>query len=432
MVDPLRVGLCGLGTVGQGVVELLARNAFSIARRAGRPVVITRVASRTPKSEVDLAGAAFSTDLDDVVGAADVDVVVETMGGEDAARRLMSDSCRAGKHFVTANKALIALHGQELLAGARNAGVMVRFEAAVAGGIPIVKALSEGLAGNRIHWIAGIINGTSNYILSAMARDGVSFADALANAQTLGYAEADPAFDVDGIDAAHKLSILSALAFDTPLQFDAVYTEGIGRITAEDLEYAAALGYRIKHLGITRRTSAGIEMRVHPTLVPQTRLLSQVDGVTNAVVVNSDAVGASLYYGPGAGALPTASAVVADLIDVARGNALPAFAQDAAPARVPIGDIESAYYLRIPAADQPGVMAKVAQILSSKEISIESVIQREQAIRADTGTAWVPVIILTHRVIERALDEALREIQQLDDVVDEITRIRVETLDADA
>jgi len=430
-VKPLRVGLCGLGTVGQGVVELLAVNAEGIARRAGRPVVLTRVASRTPKPEVDLAGAAFSTDLADVVAAADVDVVVETMGGESAARALMSDACDAAKHFVTANKALIAIHGQELLARARAAGVMVRFEAAVAGGIPIVKALSEGLAGNRIHWIAGIINGTSNYILSAMASDGASFADALANAQALGYAEADPTFDVEGIDAAHKLCILSAIAFDTPLQFEAVYTEGIGGVTAEDIEYAAALGYRIKHLGITRRTPAGVELRVHPTLVPETRLLSQVDGVTNAVVVNSDAVGASLYYGPGAGALPSASAVVADLVDVARGNALPAFGQNGSPACVAIDDIASAYYLRIPAADQPGVMARVAQILSAKEISIESVIQREQAVRADTGTAWVPVIILTHRVTERDLDQALGEIQRLDEVVDTITRIRVETLDTD-
>lgn len=430
-MEPLRVGLCGLGTVGQGVVELLARNGHSIARQAGRPLTLTRVASRTSKPGVDLAGATFSTDLADVINAANVDVVVETMGGESAARQLMSDASGATKHFVTANKALIALHGQELLAKARDAGVMVRFEAAVAGGIPIIKALSEGLAGNRIDWIAGIINGTSNYILSAMASEGATFADALASAQALGYAEADPSFDVEGIDAAHKLCILSALAFDTPLQFDAVYTEGIEAITAEDIEYASALGYRIKHLGITRRTSAGVEMRVHPTLVPASRILSQVDGVTNAVVVNSDAVGASLYYGPGAGALPTASAVVADLIDVARGNALPAFGQDAAPARVPIDDITSAYYLRIPAADQPGVMARVAQILSTKEISIESVIQREQAVRADTGTAWVPVIILTHRVIERDLNQALQEIQRLDDVVDAITRIRVETLDAD-
>jgi homoserine dehydrogenase len=430
-VEPLRVGLCGLGTVGQGVVELLARNGHNIARQAGRPVVITRVASRTPKPEVDLAGATFSTDLADVVNAADVDVVVETIGGESTARQLMSDACAAAKHVVTANKALIALHGQELLAQARAAGVMVRFEAAVAGGIPILKALSEGLAGNRIHWIAGIINGTSNYILSAMASDGATFADALASAQALGYAEADPSFDVGGIDAAHKLCILSALAFDTPLQFDAVYTEGIEEITAEDIEYAAALGYRIKHLGITRRTSAGVEMRVHPTLVPATRILSQVDGVTNAVVVNSDAVGASLYYGPGAGALPSASAVVADLVDVARDNALPAFGQNGEPERVPIEDIKSAYYLRIPAADQPGVMARVAQILSAQEISIESVIQREQAVRADTGTAWVPVIILTHKVIERHLDQALQEIQRLADVVDTITRIRVETLDAD-
>ena len=430
-MEPLRVGLCGLGTVGQGVVELLGRNGHNIARQAGRPVVITRVASRTPKPEVDLAGATFSTDLADVVNAANVDVVVETLGGESAARQLMSDACAAAKHVVTANKALIALHGQELLAQARAAGVMVRFEAAVAGGIPILKALSEGLAANRVHWIAGIINGTSNYILSAMASEGATFADALASAQALGYAEADPAFDVGGIDAAHKLCILSALAFDTPLNFDAVYTEGIEEITAEDIEYAAALGYRIKHLGITRRTSAGVEMRVHPTLVPATRILSQVDGVTNAVVVNSDAVGASLYYGPGAGALPSASAVVADLIDVARDNALPAFGQNGEPERVPIEDIESAYYLRIPAADQPGVMARVAQILSAQEISIESVIQREQAVRADTGTAWVPVIILTHKVIERDLNQALQEIQRLADVVDTITRIRVETLDAD-
>ena len=430
-MEPLRVGLCGLGTVGRGVVELLARNGHNIARQAGRPVVITRVASRTPKPEVDLAGATFSTDLADVVNAANVDVVVETMGGESAARQLMSDACAAAKHVVTANKALIALHGQDLLAQARAAGVMVRFEAAVAGGIPILKALSEGLAANRVHWIAGIINGTSNYILSAMASDGATFADALASAQALGYAEADPSFDVEGIDAAHKLCILSALAFDTPLRFEAVYTEGIEEITAEDIEYAAALGYRIKHLGITRRTSAGVEMRVHPTLVPATRILSQVDGVTNAVVVNSDAVGASLYYGPGAGALPSASAVVADLVDVARDNALPAFGQNGEPERVPIEDIESAYYLRIPAADQPGVMARVAQILSAQEISIESVIQREQAVRADTGIAWVPVIILTHKVIERDLDQALQEIQRLAEVVDTITRIRVETLDAD-
>jgi homoserine dehydrogenase len=357
-------------------------------------------------------------------------VVVETIGGVDAAGRLFQQCIEAGKNIVTANKALIAIHGARLLPAARKAGICVGFEGAVAGGIPIIKAVREGLAGNAINWIAGIINGTSNYILTEMA-GGADFAKALAGAQKLGYAEADPTFDIEGIDAAHKLAILAALAFGIRLDPDAVYTEGISRIGVEDLDYAAALGYRIKHLGIARRTAAGIEMRVHPTLIPERRLIAKVDGVMNAVVVNSDAVGSSLYYRPGAGAAPTASAVLADLIDIARGNAVDVPADTGVEA-LPISEVTTAYYLRIPAVDQPGVLAKVAQILSVNGISIEAVIQREHAIRSTGAAPWVPVIILTHRVVERAMDAAVAAIQSLDEVVHPITRIRVETLDEHA
>jgi homoserine dehydrogenase len=429
-VQPLRIGLCGLGTVGQGVLELLESNGAAIARQAGRPIELIRIASRTPKPHVVPKGVAFSTDVADVVADARVDVVVETIGGTEVAARLFQLCVDARKNIVTANKALIALRGTTLFPAAQRAGICVGFEAAVAGGIPIIKALREGLAGNAIHWIAGIINGTSNYILTEMAgrRD---FADALADAQALGYAEADPTFDIEGIDAAHKLMILAALAFGVRLDPNAVYTEGISRISVEDIEYAAALGYRIKHLGIARRTDAGVEMRVHPTLIPERRLLAKVDGVMNAVVINSDAVGSSLYYGPGAGALPTASAVLADLIDIARDNAV-AVPADIGVAALPIAEVTTAYYLRIPAVDQPGVLAKVAQILSINGISIEAVIQREQAIRSTGDKPWVPVIILTHRVIERSMDEAVAAIQRLDEVVHPITRIRVETLDEHA
>jgi homoserine dehydrogenase len=427
-MDALRIGLCGLGTVGRGVVQLLHQNADAIARRAGRPLEVARVASRTPRPEVALHGAEFGRDVDAVVADPRVDVVVELMGGTDAAGRLFEAAIRARKHFVTANKALLASRGAELLPRAQAAGVSVGFEAAVAGGIPIVKALREGLAGNTVEWIAGIINGTSNFILTAMSRERRSFADALADAQARGYAEADPTFDVEGIDAAHKLSILSALAFDVRLDARAVFTEGISRITAEDIEYAQALGYRVKHLGIARRTASGVEMRVHPTLVPEDRLLANVEGVMNAVVIHSDAVGSSLYYGPGAGALPTASAVVADLIDVARGNVVaPPFAGHAVA--LPMSAVETAYYLRIPAVDQPGVLAKLAQILSTNGISIEAVIQREQAIRTEGAVSWVPVVILTHRVSEAGMDRALEAIQALPDVVAPVTRIRVEALD---
>jgi len=429
-VQPLRIGICGLGTVGQGVLELLSRNGNAIARQAGRPIEIVRIASRTPKPHVVPEGVAFSTDVADVVADARVDVVVETIGGTDVAARLFQSCIDARKNIVTANKALLAMHGAALLPAAQRAGISVGFEAAVAGGIPIIKALREGLAGNAIHWIAGIINGTSNYILTAMA-DGRDFAEALADAQALGYAEADPTFDVEGIDAAHKLAILAALAFGIRLDPSAVYTEGISRVSVEDIDYAAALGYRIKHLGIAREAAAGIELRVHPTLIPERRLLAKVDGVMNAVVINSDAVGSSLYYGPGAGALPTASAVLADLIDIARDNAVAVPADTGAKA-LPIGDVTTAYYLRIPAVDEPGVLAKVAQILSTNGISIEAVIQREQAIRTTGDKPWVPVIILTHRVVERAMDAAVAAIQRLDEVVHPITRIRVETLDEHA
>ncbi len=428
-MEPLRVGLCGLGTVGRGVVELLARNADRIAHQAGRGIEVVRVASRTPRPAVDLGKAVFTTQIMDVVDDPSVDVVVETMGDVAASRRLFEGAVAARKHFVTANKALIATAGGELLPQAARAGVAVGFEAAVAGGIPIVKTLREGLAGNNVQWIAGIINGTSNFILTAMASEGRSFADALADAQARGYAEADPAFDVQGIDAAHKLTILAALAFDTPLDARVVYAEGVDRLTPEDIEYAHALGYRVKHLGIARRTSDGVELRVHPTLIPEERLLAKVDGVMNAVVVNSDAVGSSLYYGPGAGAQPTASAIVSDLIDLARGNAVEAPAPRGDVCCLPMSAVETAYYLRIPSVDQPGVLAKVAQILSVNAISIEAVIQREHAVRQDAGRAWVPVIILTHRVKEAAMDAAVSAIEALDEVIDRVTRIRVEPLD---
>jgi homoserine dehydrogenase len=429
----LRIGICGLGTVAQGVIELLRSNGTDIDRRAGRPVRLVRVASRTAKPDVDLLGASFTTDVSDVVRDPEIDLVVEVIGGEERAAELFRDSVEAGKHFVTANKALIAVHGGELLRLAAGAGLSVGFEAAVAGGIPIVKTLSEGLAANAINWIAGIINGTSNYILTAMAVEGRSFEDALAEAQALGYAEADPTFDVEGIDAAHKLTILSALAFGTDLDFDAVFTEGIAGVTPEDIEYANELGYQIKHLGITRRSDAGVELRVHPTLVPRTRMLAKVDGVMNAVVTNSDAVGSSLYYGPGAGAGPTASAVLADVIDIARcGGTVPAPARSDQPRRLTMDAVETAYYLKIPAVDEPGVLANVAQILSAESISIEAVIQREQAIRTDDGKPWVPVIIMTHRVQEAAMNRALANIQSLPEVIGDITRFRVEPLDAHA
>jgi homoserine dehydrogenase len=427
-LEPLRIGMLGLGTVAQGVLKVLSDNAAPIARRAGRPIVVTRVASRRLRPEADLGGAEFSTDLRGLAEDPSVDVVVELIGGEDLALELQQQALHAGKPVVTGNKAVIALHGNTLFELARRQGVPLCFEAAVAGGIPIINALTRGLAANDVTWLAGIINGTSNFILSAMTDRGVPFAEALAEAQRLGYAEADPTFDVEGIDAAHKLTILAALAFGMDFRFAEVYTEGISRISPEDIEYARQLGYRIKHLGIARKSAAGIEVRVHPTLIPQQQLLANVHGAMNAVVVHGNVAGDTLYYGAGAGALPTASAVVADLIDIARGTALLPDLGKVGDVRVaPIGDSESAYYLKIPSLDRPGVFARVATILSEHDISIESAVQRAEAIHAESRP-WVPIIIVTHRVPERVMSHALAAVQALSEVVGEITRIRVEDL----
>lgn len=416
--------------MGRGVVRLLQYDAEAMTAAAGRQLALTRVASRTPRPEVDLGGAAFSTDLATLTAADDVDVVVEAIGGEDDAKTLVCAAVAANKHVVTANKALIAVHGNEIMPAARQAGVFVGIEAAVAGGIPIINALTRGLAANRIEWLAGIINGTSNYILTAMSEDGQDFATALREAQRLGYAEADPTLDVGGFDAAHKLAILSGLAFGTPFDFGSVYVEGIADVDAEDVAYAAELGYRIKPLGIARRTASGIEARVHPCLTPESALIGKVDGVMNAVQVKGHAVGSTLYVGPGAGAGPTASAVVSDLIELARGGAgwSSALPVEDAPESSPLGDLTCAHYLNVPAEDQPGVFANVAQTLSRHGISIEGVIQQPQAIRGQRGAEWVPIVILTDVVAERAAERAVGDIEKLAGVTGSVRRIRVADL----
>jgi homoserine dehydrogenase len=436
-MEPVKVGLLGLGTVGGGTVTVLSRNAFEIARRAGRGIEISHAAARAYDPERIQGLESIGRIGDDafaVVDDPEVQIVVELIGGYSPARELVLKAIANGKHVVTANKALIALHGNEIFAAARERGVMVGFEAAVAGGIPIIKALREGLAANHIEWIAGIINGTGNFILTEMRDKGRDFADVLAEAQALGYAEADPTFDVEGIDAAHKLTILSSLAFGVPLQFDRCFTEGISKVGALDVAYAAELGYRIKHLGITRRSNGGIELRVHPTLIPERRLIANVDGVMNAVLVKGDAVGPTLYYGAGAGALPTASAVVADLVDVARAlttdpnNRVPhlAFQPDELSDTpvMPMEAVETAYYLRLSALDQPGVMARIASILGEQGISIEAIKQKEP----EEGQTHVPLVMLTHRVIERQMNAAIARIEALDSVQGAVTRIRMETL----
>jgi len=431
-LEPLKVGICGLGTVAQGVLQVLARNREIIRRRAGREIRAVAVASRRPKPLVDLGDAVFSTDVHALAASDEIDVLVELIGGEDTAVELVKTALSRGTSVVTGNKAVVALHGNELLPLAAEHGAHLGFEAAVGGSIPIIASLTHSLAGNEHEWLAGIINGTSNYILSAMSEQRRSFADALLEAQQLGYAEADPTFDVEGIDAAHKLTILTALAFDLGFNFDAVYTEGISKLTPEDIEYARQLGYRIKHLGLARRRSNGIEARVHPVLIPEDHLLASIDGAMNAVLVHGNAAGGTLYCGAGAGELPTASAVVGDLVDIARGTTwLRGPTVAAAPAMLPIDDIDSAYYLRIPSRDRPGVFARLATILSERNISIEAAIQREQARlpRASHGAAeesWVPIVILTHTVREAVLDDALHAVQSLPDVVGEIMRIRVE------
>ena len=435
-MKPVKVGILGLGTVGGGTVNVLRRNAEEIARRAGREIIVTRASARNLDRQriCDTQGITLTTDSTEIVNDPEIDVVLELIGGVGLAKDLVLQAIANGKHVVTANKALIALHGNEIFSKASEKGVMVLFEAAVAGGIPIIKAIREGLSGNRIEWLAGIINGTGNFILTEMRDKGRDFADVLAEAQALGYAEADPTFDVEGIDAAHKLTILASIAFGIPLQFDKAYTEGITQITQEDVEYAEELGYRIKHLGIARKTAKGIELRVHPTLIPERRLLANVDGVMNAVLVKGDAVGPTLYYGAGAGAEPTASAVVADVIDVVRAmtsdpeNRVPHLAfQSDALVDIPIlseDEINTAYYLRLTAEDKPGVLADIAHILANHNISIEALIQKEPK----EGESSVPLILLTQLTLEKEMNAAISEIEALSTVTGKISRIRLETL----
>ena len=430
----VRIGICGLGTVGSGTVNVMARNSEEIAARCGRPVEIVQVGARRDNPACDTSAFNVSREILDVASNPDVDILVELIGGTTVARELVLTAIKNGKHVVTANKALIAEHGNELFAAAAEQGVTIAYEAAVAGGIPIIKSLREGLVGNRIQWLAGIINGTGNYILTEMREKGRSFAEALKQAQDLGYAEADPTFDVEGIDAAHKLVIMASLAFRIPLAFDKVYTEGISAVSSEDIRYADELGYRIKHLGIARRTEQGVELRVHPTLIPQRRLIANVNGVMNAVLVNGDAVGPTLYYGAGAGAEATASAVIADIVDVAR--TLEATPDQRVPLAgvvegsqsgsqvLPMDEVVTSYYLRISAQDKPGVMSQVAKICSDQGISIEALIQHEPA----EGEALVPVVILTSRAKEARLREAVAQIEALDTVEGEVVRIRVEPL----
>ncbi len=435
---PVKIGLLGLGTVGSGVTHVLARNAGEISRRAGREIVISHAAARNlDTTAARTAGMKLTGEALEVVDDPEVSIIVELLGGYEPARSLALRALANGKHVVTANKALIAKHGNEIFAAARAAGTMVGFEAAVAGGIPIIKAIREGLAGNRLEWVAGIINGTANFILTEMRDKGRDFPDVLAEAQALGYAEADPAFDVEGIDAAHKLTILASIAFGIPLQFDKVYIEGISRVTREDVAYAEQLGYRIKHLGIARRDERGAQLRVHPTLIPQRQLLASVSGVMNAVLVKGDAIGQSLFYGAGAGAEPTASAVVADIIDVVRtltadpDNRVPhlAFQPDALSDLpvLPMAEVETCYYLRLQALDRPGVLADVTRILADRDISIEAVLQKEPA----PGARDVPVILLTYRVREQRMNEAIAAIEALDSIHAPVVRIRMEHLDSD-
>ncbi|MHB8316097.1 MAG: homoserine dehydrogenase [Acidithiobacillus ferrivorans] len=433
-MEPVRIGILGMGTVGQGTVRVLERNAEEIVRRVGRELRVVHAAVRNPARLAGLGlDARISSDPWAVVRDPEVDVVVEVMGGQEPALSLLMAAIAAGKHVVTANKALLAEHGNEIFAAAQAQGVMVAFEAAVAGAIPIIKAIREGLAGNRIQWLAGIINGTSNYILSQMFHAGWDFARALAEAQQLGYAEADPVLDVDGGDAAHKITLMASIAFGIPVDFAHCHVEGIRALERTDVVYAAELGYRIKLLGIARRRADGVELRVHPTLIPHSHLLANVEGPFNAILVESDAAGQSLYYGRGAGGDPTASAVVADLVDVARtmtadpSNRVPhlAFQPNAMSILplLPMAEVESAYYLRIRARNRPGVLAQVATMLAEYEISIEALVQKE-APEADS----VPIVLLLHRCREGDLEQAIARIEALPVVVQPVLRLRVESL----
>ena len=435
-MKPIHVGLLGIGTVGGGTFAVLRRNQEEISRRAGRGILIKAVADKDVERARKVVGssAEVTDDAFALVSRPDIDIVVELIGGTRVAKDLILAAIANGKHVVTANKALLAHHGNEIFLAAQKKGVMVAFEAAVAGGVPIIKALREGLTANRIEWIAGIINGTSNFILSEMREKGSSFGDVLAQAQKLGYAEADPTFDIEGIDAAHKLTIMAAIAFGIPMQFDKVYTEGISKLTKEDIRYAEELGYRIKLLGITRRTDKGIELRVHPTLIPSKRLIANVEGVMNAILVKGDAVGPTLYYGAGAGAEPTASAVVADLVDVTRMHTadpeqrVPHLAfQPDRMSDLPIlamEEVETSYYLRLRVLDRPGVLADITRILADQSISIDAMVQKEPS----EGEEQVDIIMLTHLTVEKNINDAIKRIESLPVISGKVTRIRLEEL----
>lgn len=440
-MKPIQVGLLGAGTVGSGVFNVLQRNQEEICRRAGRRIEITMVADLDVARARQIVGNQVQvvSDARAIIANPDIDIVIELIGGYGIAKQLVMEAIAAGKHVVTANKALLAVHGTEIFAAASAKGVMVAFEAAVAGGIPIIKALREGLTANRIQWIAGIINGTTNFILSEMRDKGLDFDVALKDAQRLGYAEADPTFDIEGIDAAHKATIMSAIAFGIPVQFDKAYVEGISQLAAQDIRYAEKLGYRIKLLGITKRTAKGIELRVHPCLIPTKRLIANVEGAMNAVVVNGDAVGTTLYYGKGAGSEPTASAVIADLVDVTRlhtadpEHRVPhlAFQPNALSSLevLPMAQVVTSYYLRLHVADQSGVLAKVTGILAESNISIDAVLQRpSDELGAINSVAQTDLIILTHDCTEADMNKALAQMQNLDTVLAPIVRIRKEEL----
>lgn len=436
MTTPLRVALVGLGTVGSGTFNVLQMNEAEITRRVGFPIQIKAVADLHVDKARELVGpdVVISNDAFEIIGRDDIDVVVELIGGYTIAKKVVLAAIEAGKHVVTANKALLAVHGEEIFAAAEKAGVMVAFEAAVAGGIPVIKAIKEGLAANQIEYIAGIINGTCNFILSEMRDKGLAFSDVLAQAQALGYAEADPTFDIEGIDAAHKITLLSSLAFGVPVAFDKAYVEGITKLTKEDMEFAEQLGYRVKLLGVSKRTSAGVELRVHPTLIPKHRLIANVEGVMNAVLVKSNAVGPTLFYGAGAGSLPTASAVVADLVEIARQKDAPlgsrtpvlGFQKDrlAHSNVLPMDQVETAFYLRMKVDDKPGVLAELTRILAQAQVSIEAMIQRQANDESETAV----IVLLTHRCVEGSVSKAIQAIEALSTVHGAVSSIRVEDL----
>ena len=435
-MKPINVGLLGIGTVGGGTFAVLDRNREEISRRAGCAITMKMVADKELDRARRLVGgrATVTADAGEVVNHPDIDIVVELIGGTTVAKDLILRAIANGKHIVTANKALLARHGNEIFAAAQKKDVMVAFEAAVGGGIPIIKSLREGLSANRIEWIAGIVNGTCNFILSEMRERGASFDDVLKEAQRRGYAEADPTFDIEGVDAAHKTTIMAAIGFGIPMRFESAYVEGISRLKQDDIKYAEELGYRIKLLGITRRRPKGIEIRVHPALVPARRLIASVEGVMNAILVKGDAVGQTMYYGAGAGAEPTASAVIADLVDVARmltvdpEHRVPHFAfqpgQLADTPVLPMGEVETRYYLRMKVQDKPGVLADITRILADLRISIEAMVQKEPRV----GEVEVDIIMLTHLTVEKHVDAAIAKIEKLPVVVGKVTRIRLEEL----